>query len=210
MGVRNTGYDGQDNLTSESDERAITTTYVYNGFGEPIQEASPDGGTIVYVRNSAGDVTQKTDARGQVSTSSYDALNRITATTFAGAPTFNITYSYDSTAGGNFGIGRLTSVTDVSGQTAIKYDHRGNAVREDRTIGGVLYTTEYKYDLADNLIEIVYPSGRILTYVRDALGRVTSVTTKANAAALSVNVATGITYMPFGPPAAARPCPVTL
>jgi RHS repeat-associated protein len=199
MGVRTTGYDGQDNVTSESDERSIATTYVYNGFGEVIQEASPDGGTIVYVRNSAGSVTQKTDARGQVSTSSYDALNRITATTFAGAPTFNITYGYDSTAGGNYGIGRLTSVTDVSGQTAIKYDHRGNVAREDRTIGGTLYTTEYKYDLADNLIEIVYPSGRILTYVRDALGRVTSVTTKANAAASPVNVATAITYMPFGP-----------
>jgi RHS repeat-associated protein len=199
MGVRNTAYDGQDNVTSESDERSVTTTYVYNGFGEPIQEASPDGGTIVYVRNSAGDVTQKTDARGQVSTSSYDALNRITATTFAGAAAFNITYGYDSTAGGNYGIGRLTSVTDVSGQTALKYDHRGNVAREDRTIGGTLYTTEYKYDLADNLIEIVYPSGRILTYVRDALGRVTSVTTKANAVASPVNVATSIAYMPFGP-----------
>jgi RHS repeat-associated protein len=35
--------------------------------------------------------------------------------------------------------------------------------------------------------------------VRDALGRVTSVTTKANAAESPVNVATAITYMPFGP-----------
>jgi len=199
MGVRNTGYDPQDNVTSESDERNVATSYVHNGFGEVIQEASPDGGTIVYVRDTAGNVTQKTDARGQVSTSSYDALNRLTATTFSGAATFNITYSYDSTAGGNVGIGRLTSVTDVSGQTAIKYDHRGNTVREDRTIGGTLYTTEYSYDLADNLIGMVYPSGRILTYVRDALGRVTSVTTKNNAAAPSVNVATAITYMPFGP-----------
>lgn len=199
MGVRTTAYDPQSNITSESDERTIATTYVYNGFGEIIQEASPDAGTIVYVRDSAGNVTQKTDARGQVSTSSYDALNRITATTFSGATAFNITYSYDSTAGGNYGIGRLTSVTDVSGQTAIKYDHRGNVVREDRTIGGTLYTTEYSYDLADNLIGIVYPSGRILTLVRDALGRVTSVTTKTNAAAPSVDVATSITYMPFGP-----------
>ncbi|MFO0988476.1 MAG: hypothetical protein U1F37_14075 [Alphaproteobacteria bacterium] len=159
MGVRTTGYDPQGNVVSEADERTVTTSYVYNGFGEPIQEASPDGGTIVYVRDTAGNVTQKTDARGQVSTSSYDALNRITATTFSGAAAFNITYGYDSTAGGNYGIGRLTSVTDVSGQTALKYDHRGNVVREDRTIGGTLYTTEYSYDLADNLIGMVYPRG---------------------------------------------------
>ncbi len=40
MGVRTTGYDPQDNVTSEADERNVTTSYVYNGFGEPIQEAS--------------------------------------------------------------------------------------------------------------------------------------------------------------------------
>jgi RHS repeat-associated protein len=75
----------------------------------------------------------------------------------------------------------------------------GEVVREDRTIGGVLYTTEFKYDLADNLVGMVYPSGRIVTYVRDALGRVTSVTTKTDAAPPAVDVATAITYMPFGP-----------
>ena len=89
MGVRTTGYDPQSNVTSESDERNVTTSYVYNGFGEPIQEASPDGGTIVTVRDPAGNVTQKTDARGQVSQSSYDALNRVTATNFAGAADAN-------------------------------------------------------------------------------------------------------------------------
>lgn len=67
MGVRTTGYDPQSNVVSEADERNVTTAYVYNGFGEPIQEASPDGGTIVTVRDTAGNVTQKTDARGQVS-----------------------------------------------------------------------------------------------------------------------------------------------
>ncbi|HEY7609671.1 MAG TPA: RHS repeat domain-containing protein [Alphaproteobacteria bacterium] len=101
----------------------------------------PVGGTIVYVRDSAGNVTQKTDARGQVVQYSYDALNRVTAATFSGAPSFNITYSYDSTAGGNYGIGRLTSVTDTSGQTAIRYDHRGNVAGEDRTIGRLLFRT---------------------------------------------------------------------
>lgn len=30
MGVRTTGYDQQDNVTSEADERTIATTYVHN------------------------------------------------------------------------------------------------------------------------------------------------------------------------------------
>jgi len=46
---------------------------------------------------------------------------------------------------------------------------------------------------------MVYPSGRIVTYVRDALGRVMSVTTKTDAASPAADVATAITYMPFGP-----------
>jgi len=45
---------------------------------------------------------------------------------YAARPWFNLACGYDSTASCNYGIGRLTSVTDTSGQTAIRYDHRGN------------------------------------------------------------------------------------
>jgi len=47
------------------------------------------------------------------------------------------------------------------------------------------------------VIQITYPSGRIVTYVRDAQGRVTSVTTKQNATAAVVTLASGITWQPF-------------
>ncbi len=151
MGVRTTGYDAQDNITSESDERTIATSYVYNGFAEAIQRRVPTA-----ARSSMSAIRPATSRRrptraAQVVQYGYDALNRVTAATFSGATAFNITYGYDATAGGNFGIGRLTSVADRSGTTAIRYDHRGNVVREDRTIGGVLYTTQYAFDLADNL-----------------------------------------------------------
>ena len=52
----------------------------------------------------------------------------------------------------------------------------------------------YSYDAASNLTSITYPSGRIVTYVRNSLGKVTSVTTKANATAPVVNVASGIVW----------------
>ena len=38
-----------------------------------------------------------------------------------------------------------------------------------------------------------------VTYARDALGRVTGVSTKINAAASPVTVASGVTYALFGP-----------
>ena len=45
--------------------------------------------------------------------------------------------------------------------------------------------------------QITYPSGRIVAYIRDAQGRVTSVTTQQNATAAVVTLASGITWQPF-------------
>ncbi len=66
---------------------------------------------------------------------------------------------------------------------------------------GQAYAVAYAYDLADRVIGIVYPdnypSGRIVTYVRDAQGRVTSVTTNQNATAAMVTLAQNIAWQPF-------------
>jgi YD repeat-containing protein len=61
---------------SYADPRNITTTYVRNGFGEVIQEASPDAGTTTYARDLRGLVTQMTDGRGVVSNMTYDNAGR--------------------------------------------------------------------------------------------------------------------------------------
>ena len=66
-------------------------------------------------------------------------------------------------------------------------------------IGGQTYVTEYGYDLADRQVQIVYPSGRIVDYARDSIGRVTGVTTRADAASASVTIATEVTWQSFGP-----------
>jgi YD repeat-containing protein len=57
----------------------------------------------------------------------------------------------------------------------------------------------YAYDLADHVAQITYPPGRIVTYTRDGMGRITGVATQANSLALPVTVASGATYEPFGP-----------
>jgi len=95
---------------------------------------------------------------------------------------------------------RLVETTDrLSGVTGYDYDDRGNVVRERRTIDGVVYDTDTAWDLADNLVRVVYPSGRVVDHTRDSLGRVTAITTREVAASPAVDVATGITYQPFGP-----------
>ena len=47
-----------------------------------------------------------------------------------------------------------------------------------------------------------YPSGRIVTYTRDAMGQIASVATQQNALAAAATIASGATYEPFGPLAA--------
>ena len=191
--------DGADNLTGVTDQRSLQTTYVHNGFGDVIRRVSPDTGTTDYVYDSAGNLTQMTDARAIVTNYAYDDLNRRTSKTFPANTSENVTYTYDDVTTGNKGKGRLTKIEDSSGSTEFVYDARGNVVTETRTIGATVYSTFYAYDFADNLTEITYPSGRKVTYLRDALGRVNSVMTKKNGAAADVVIASNITYLPFGP-----------
>src|SRR5205823_3439344 len=83
--------------------------------------------------------------------------------------------------------------------TTYCYDRRGNILTKAQVTNGVTLTTSYAYTLADRLSTITYPSGAIITYGRDTVGRVTSVTYKANAQATAVTVLSGISYYPFGP-----------
>ena len=142
-------------------------------------------------------MTQKTDGRAVVANMTYDNAGRMLTRTFPAATAENVTYAYDSITGGNKGIGRLTGLTDQSGSTAIVYDARGNVTQETRAVATKTYIVAYLYDLADRVTQITYPSGRIVTYVRDAQGRITSVTTKQTSTAATATVASGIGYAPL-------------
>ncbi len=192
------GYDSHDNPTSVTDPRGLATSYVYDGLDNLIQVSSPDTGTTVYAVDDAGNRIQQTDAAGVVMQTSYDALNRLTARTYPADPAENVTWRYDEAAAG-FGVGRLTSVTDSSGSTAYVYDSRGNVVQETHVVGGRSYVTAYAYDLANHVVQVTYPSGRIVSYTRDAMGRIGGVATQANSSAVPVAVASSATYEPFGP-----------
>ena len=180
-----------------SDPRSLVTSYVRNGFGEAIQEASPDAGTTVYVRDSRGLPTQMTDGRGIVTNMTYDNGGRLTSISYPSAVVENITYTYDSTTGGNKGIGRLTGTADQSGSTSWTYDALGRVTSETRIIGTRSYATTYSYNAAGNLMGMTYPSGRIVTFTRNSLGQVSSVVTQQNAQAAFETIASGIAWKPM-------------
>jgi RHS repeat-associated protein len=198
-GVTKPAYNLRDAVTSVTDPRLHATTYTVNGFGFVTSTTSPDSGTTSFTYDLAGNVKSRTDARKIVTNYTYDALDRPLTRTFPSAPADNVTYVYDSTAAGNFGIGRLTSLTDSAGTASFVYDAYGNRVSEKRTIGGIIYTTGYGHDLAGNLTRITYPSGLIVNYSRDALGQVAQVSIQSGSAGPVNVLASSIAYMPFGP-----------
>lgn len=199
-GVETASYDNRDRQLSYKDAIDVTTTFTRNGFGEVIQEISPDRGTSTYYYDAAGRMTAAIDGRGQRIDYTRDILGRLTAKVPVGRPASEaITYSYDSGGLGSYQLGRLTKVTDGSGETQFGYDHRGNLTMRQQVLGSsAAAVLAYGYDLADRISEITYPSGRAVRYMRDAKGRVNSITTRASPAAAWTTLATGMTYQPFG------------
>jgi RHS repeat-associated protein len=189
------GYDTQDNQASVIDPNGNTTQYWSDDFGRKNQANSPDTGITDYLYDEAGNLTQRFDAKETVVNYTYDALNRLTAIQFPSDPNQNVFFTYDSTSV-TYGIGRLTGRTDPSGSYTFYYDANGNLIREDKTIGSILYTTQYTYNNNNILTSITYPSGRTITYTLDQIGRILQVSTTLNGNPKTL--ASDITYLPYG------------
>jgi RHS repeat-associated protein len=189
------GYDTQDNQATITDPKGNTTNYFNDDFGRKNQSGSPDTGTTDYQYDEAGNLLQRFDAKETVVNYTYDALNRLTAIQFPADSTQNVTFTYDSTSV-TYGIGRLTGRTDPSGTYVFYYDGNGNLTKEEKTINSVLYTTQYTYDNNNILTSITYPSGRVVTYTPDQIGRISQVSTTLNGNPKTL--ASSITYLPYG------------
>lgn len=195
-------YDGEDRITNVTDQRALETGYIYDGFGNLKQQTSPDTGVTQYKYDDAGNRIEMTDARLKVVNYTYDELNRLNTIEYLESNE-NITYGYGNWSYLGFPFcttceGLLSSITDSSGTTKYAYDVRGNIITVYLDINGNNHVVAFAYDLADNITRITYPSGRIVDYSRDALGRIGDITTQLDAGLVD-NVVNNVTYEPFGP-----------
>lgn len=196
-------YDARDNLRTVTDPDALTTTYTYDGLNNLTDLDSPDTGHTDYGYDRAGNRTSQTDNRGVTSTYAYDALNRLTGVAYP-TNSLDVTFAYDESdtitgCAGSFPVGKMTRMTDASGSTTYCYDRRGNVMTKTQVTAGKTLVISYSYDKADRLTTLTYPSGGIATYTRDAVGRVTGLTWKADATATPITVISNATYLPFGP-----------
>ncbi|HFK8571703.1 TPA: RHS repeat domain-containing protein, partial [Pseudomonas aeruginosa] len=98
--------------------------------------------------------------------------------------------------------GRLGAIEGARDSLVYRYDERGNLVEQVRSIRldqqTLLDRVTYRYDAANQLLEIGYPSGLAIGYPRNAGGQVASVTLAVGDKAPSTLVGQ-IAYLPFGP-----------
>lgn len=152
----------------------ITTTNEFDIRGNKIGMADPDMGSWSYAYDALGQLIQQTDAKGQVTTLSYDKLGRKTQRVDddGGANESISTWDYDtettySAGQNNHSIGKPVRVTGGEGdEKSMQYDAVGrpsvtNTWIDDNTDGiqdvGEVYTTSRTYDSKGRVDTITYP-----------------------------------------------------
>jgi RHS repeat-associated protein len=178
--LRNFTYDWASRLLTSNNPEVGTITYNYDS---DTNCASPN--------SFAGLLVSKVDARSIRTCAQYDALARGTVLNYSnGDPTITTTYDQSACLGLSAcqNIGQRTSVTDAAGSEAWSYqvdatNHRSVHVNQ-RTTSNITKTSTYYLDMAGNVTQAVYPTGRVVNYTFNAANRPITATDGSN----------GITY----------------
>lgn len=211
-------YDLMDRL-KEVNQGGQLRKYKYDDLGRLLFERIPEQAATIndgtgtmwsckYTYTDFDAAATRTDARGVITTYSYDDLHRLTgisynvsgATGVASTPT--VSYNY-STAGATKGL--LSSVT-VGGLASAggyeeNYSYDANnmlsSIGHKFNTGGIstrTYTTAYEYTTAEQTTELTYPSSRVLKINHDSLGRLSSIVNDSD----STNYLSSISYSTAG------------
>ena len=173
-----------DSLSRRTHERQVEATATLNDDGVKGTPA-PTKWTKVLKYSTHGLLEEGIDARGVKMTLSYDGLNRIQSITYSDN-TPAVTYTYDQARTGFFNKGEITRIETAAGDpvlrpdtpaTVTEFDYSNTKqVRQQRqVIGNQTYNLEYNYNLGGQLIAEKYPSGKTVSFVYDAGGRLSNI-----------------------------------
>jgi RHS repeat-associated protein len=182
-----------------------TRTFTYDGLGRLTSQTTPEANGVGYQYNNFNLVTQRTDARGVVTTYGYDALNRLNQISYnvgsTGVPaTASVNFAY-GTSSASFNNGRLLTMTDGLGSETYTYDQLGRVIQLQKVLNGtgtcqssMPCNIVYAYNLANELTSITYPSGRVVNQSYDSTARLTAISNGGTGS----NYASGFGYNPAG------------
>lgn len=157
-------------------------------------------------------VCSRTDARGVVSTYTYDHANRVTGVAYTiptghgVAPMPNVCttspngtlaavcYFYDQGGAAAFATGRLTKLVDTTGSETYTHDAKGRVTQLSKVVNSQTYTVVYKYNAGDDVTQITYPSGRVVQHAYYPDGQLCEIAPTATGCSDSVFYASGFSY----------------
>lgn len=177
-------HDPLDRITAITDDENNVTRAEYDGLGRRTVFDSPDAGRTETRYDLAGNITAKITANlragGQAIEYDYD-YTRLKAVRYPKFPGNDVTYSYGAPGAPDNAAARITEVRDAAGTVTRGYGPLGELTRETRTISAVggsprTYTTAWRYDTFNRVLQLTYPDGEVLTYGYDSGGQVTRAT----------------------------------
>ncbi len=156
-------------ITKITDSLGNERNFTYDSLGrllsqeEMHQANTPEEDINIWAMeyDSASNLINTIDPKGQVIRYAYDGLNRILTEDFQGQNGTEVTYTYDS---GSYGKGRLYRVVSEGAAITYTYDKWGRVTKEAKTINGRLYNTQWAYNLQSTPTSITYPDNSKIYY----------------------------------------------
>jgi RHS repeat-associated protein len=158
-----------------------TRAYKYDAIGRLLYERIPEQTATIndgtgtmwsckYTYTEFGTVATKQEARGVITTFTYDALHHVTQKSYntSGAPgvaaTSSVTFTWASSD-------TLSSVSTGGYGESTTFDAYGRPASMTETIDGRSYTTSYQYNGGSQIATLTHPSGYAVNFSYDDKGR---------------------------------------
>ncbi|MGP0060686.1 MAG: DUF6531 domain-containing protein, partial [Beijerinckiaceae bacterium] len=193
------GYDRTDNLITVTDPRSYVFSYGFDALNRLIQETDEQSAIVTLTRNGVDAITAYQDPRTITTTYVRNGFGEIIqeaspdkgTTVYVRDANGNVTQRTDPR-------GAVPSLSDLPITDSRIFDTKGNITSYSRTVSPApVFTSTYAYDAAGNITAMTYPSGRLVNFQRDTLGRITSITTSQTVTAPSQTIASSIGWVPY-------------
>ena len=152
----NYSYDASNKLLGVEDNKGNEISYEYDSLGRKTKISDPDIGNWSYGYNLNGRPVLRIDSRGEKIRKSYDYLGRLKTKTYGEN---EIKYIYDENKKGT-----LTRVESPTINISYWYDNEYRVVKREKEMGNFVFTTKFKYDAMDRVVEKTLPDGENISY----------------------------------------------